>query len=278
MPEQRAAMLIVLKYGGNAMTPPETPDPLLDEVAQQVRAGNRVVLVHGGGPQIDDGLAERRAARGRPEVEAEERVAGLRVTDAATLEVTERVLTGTVNKALVRALLRRGIEAAGISGEDGGILIGRPIAPIDGKSLGFVGEISNVRTQLLTALLDAGFTPVVAPLAVSTDAVTALNVNGDTAAGAIAGGLGADLYVVITNVDRVRLRVDDPSSGLDRLDAAQVRAYLHDGTFDGGMAPKMESVLDALARGAKRAIVCGAGSDALAGAIAGRGTIVTLNP
>jgi acetylglutamate kinase len=260
-------MLIVLKYGGNAMAAPGTADPLLDEVAARVRAGDRIVLVHGGGPQIDAELAQRGISG--------ERVAGLRVTDAVTLDVTERVLCGAVNKALVRALLRRGIEAAGISGEDGGVLVARPVAPIGGKSLGFVGEISSVRVPLLTALLDAGFTPVVAPLAVSTDALTALNVNGDIAAGAIAGALGADLYVVITNVDRVRVRVDDPSSGIDTLDAATARAYLRDGTFDGGMAPKMESILDALARGAKRAIVCGAGSDALAGALAGRGTLVT---
>jgi len=260
-------MLIVLKYGGNAMAPPQSADPLLDEVAGRVAAGDRVVLVHGGGPQIDAELARSGIVS--------ERLAGLRVTDAAALEATERVLCGAVNKALVRALLRRGVEAAGISGEDGGVLVGRPVAAIDGKSLAFVGEISNVRTPLLKALLDAGFTPVVAPLAVSTDAVTALNVNADTAAGAIAGALGADLYVVITNVERVRARAKDPASGIDRLNAAEARAYLRDGTFGGGMAPKIESVLDALARGAKRAIVCGAGPDALAGALAGRGTIVT---
>jgi len=220
----------------------------------------------GGAQQID---AER-AARGI----VGERIAGLRVTDEPTLAATERVLCGAVNKALVRALLRRGIEAAGISGEDGGTLVGRQLAPIDGKSLGLVGEIAGVRTPLLASLLEAGFTPVVAPLAVSSDALTALNVNADTAAGAIAGALGADLYVVITNVDRVRKRAGDPSSGLDRLAASQARAYLRDGTFDGGMAPKIESVLDALSRGAKRAIVCGAGGDALAGALAGRGTVV----
>jgi acetylglutamate kinase len=262
-------MLLVLKYGGNAMGGPGKADPLLDEVAARVGAGDRVVLVHGGGPQIDAELAGRDIAG--------ERIAGLRVTDAATLDVTERVLCGAVNKSLVRALLRRGIEAAGISGEDGGILVARPIAPIGGKSLGFVGEISSVRVALLTALLEAGFTPVVAPLAVSTDAISALNINADTAAGAIAGALGADLYVVITNVDRVRTRADDPSSGIDRLGATQARAYLRDGTFDGGMAPKMESVLDALSRGAKQAIVCGSGPDALSGALAGRGTAVTLH-
>ncbi len=267
-------MLIVLKYGGNAMAAPETPDPLLDEVAQQVRAGNRVVLVHGGGPQVDTGLAERRAARGERVPESEERVAGLRVTDGVTLEVTERVLAGTVNKALVRALLRRGIDAVGISGEDGALLVGRRIAPIDGKSLGFVGEIAAVNTGLVRALLDGGFTPVVAPLAVETDATTALNLNADTAAGALAGELGADLYVVITNVERVRRNADDPSSGLDQLDAVGARELLRAGAFEGGMTPKIESVLDAFQRGAKRAIVCGSGPNALAGALAGRGTTI----
>lgn len=260
-------MLIVLKYGGNAMAAPDAKDPLLDEVAARVKGGDQVVLVHGGGPQIDEELALRGIAG--------ERVAGLRVTDAVTLDVTERVLTGNVNKALVRALLRRGVEAAGISGEDGATLVARPIAPIDGKSLGFVGEISAVRTLLITAILDSGFTPVVAPLAVSTDALTALNVNADTAAGALAGALVADLYVVITNVDRVRLRLDDPSSGIDRLEVARARELLADKSFDGGMAPKIESVLDALDRGAKRAIVCGSGPDALAKAVAGEGTRVS---
>lgn len=276
-------MLIVLKYGGNAMAAPERPDPLLDEVAQQIRTGHRVVLVHGGGPQIDAGLVEQRAARGERGgrsdergAAGDERVAGLRVTDAATLEVTERVLTGTVNKALVRALYRRGIEAAGISGEDGGTLIARPMAAIDGKALGFVGEIATVRVELVRALLAAGFTPVVAPLGISTDAMTALNLNADTAAGALAGALDADLYVVITNVERVRLRGDDPASGLDRLDAATARELLANGAFSGGMAPKIQSVLEALAWGAKRAVVCGSGPDALAGALAGRGTTVTV--
>jgi acetylglutamate kinase len=260
-------MLIVLKYGGNAMAAPDAKDPLLDEVAALVLGGERIVLVHGGGPQIDEELALRGVAV--------ERVAGLRVTDAVTLDVTERVLTGNVNKALVRALLRRGVEAVGISGEDGGTLVGRRIAPIDGKSLGYVGEISAVRTTLIETLLESGFTPVVAPLAVSTDAATALNVNADTAAGALAGALGADLYVVITHVERVRLRLDDPASGIDRLDVARARELLADGTFGGGMAPKMESAIEALRRGAKSVIVCGSGPEALAKAIAGEGTTLT---
>ncbi len=120
----------------------------------------------------------------------------------------------------------------------------------------------------------AGLTPVVAPLGISQDASTALNVNADTAAGAIAGALGADAYVVVTNVDRVRRVAGDPATGIARLTAVEARSLIDDGTFDGGMAPKMASALDALERGARSAIVCGTGPGALSRALAGDGTTV----
>ncbi len=259
-------MVIVLKYGGNAMAQPDASDPLLDDVAERVAAGDRIVLVHGGGPQIDAALAERGLTPPR--------VHGLRVTDAATLDVTERVLCGTVNKALVRALARRGVAAAGVSGQDASLLEARALRLDDGTSLGFVGEIVAVHAGLLEALFAAGLTPVVAPLGVARDASSAYNINADTAAGAIAGALGADAYVIVTNVARVRRVVDDPSTGLARLTAAEARGFLDDGTFDGGMAPKMASALDALERGARTAVICGSGPGALGRALAGDGTTV----
>ncbi len=244
----------------------EGADPLLDDVASRIRKGDHVVLVHGGGPQIDAALVERGIGQ--------ERVAGLRVTDAATLAVTESVLCGSVNKALVRALLRRGVRAAGVSGQDASLLVARPIGEVEGRDLGFVGEITNVRPSVIEALLAVRLTPVVAPLGLSLDGRTALNINADTAAGAIAGALGADAYVVVTNVDRVRLRVDDPGSGIARLTDGEARRYLADGTFDGGMRPKMESALDALTRGARSAVIAGSGPGALTRALAGEGTTV----
>lgn len=259
-------MVIVLKYGGNAMADPGAADPLLDDVAARVAAGDKVVLVHGGGPQIDAALAVSGLSPPR--------VRGLRVTDAATLAVTEHVLCGTVNKALVRALQRRGVRAAGISGQDGALLVARTMRPTGGVPLGFVGEVTAVSPGVIEGLFVAGLTPVVAPLAVSEDAATALNVNADTAAGAIAGALGADAYVIVTNVDRVRRVQGDPATGIARLTAAEARGFLDDGTFDGGMAPKMASALDALERGARSAIVCGSGPRALARALAGDGTTV----
>jgi acetylglutamate kinase len=256
-------MLIVLKYGGNAMASAEASDPVLDAVAGLCAGGDRVVLVHGGGPAIDAALAARGLGG--------ERIGGLRSTSAAALEVVEAVLTGTVNKALVRALLRRGVRAAGLSGEDGGLVRAQPIGPREGRPLGFVGDAGSVDPAILHGLLDAGFTPVVAPLALAMDGASALNVNADTVAGLIAGALRADVYAVVTNVERVRARLDDPSCELASLDGAAARAGLADGTFDGGMRPKLESVLIALAGGARRGLICGAAPGSLEAALAGRG-------
>jgi len=257
-------MLIVLKYGGNALPAPDAPDDVLDDVAARVRGGDRVVLVHGGGPQIDAALSAAGVAT--------RRLAGLRVTDDVTLGVTEYVLCGTVNKALVRALARRGVRAVGVSGEDGMLLAARRAPPIDGESLGFVGEVAGCDPAVLRALLAAGFVPVVAPLALEAGTLQTLNVNADVSAGAIAGALEADAYVVVTNVPRVLRDLRDPQSAIGEIDAAQAQAYLADGTFAGGMIPKAQGALDALARGAARAVICGSGAAALTRALAGEAT------
>ncbi len=265
--EQRD-VLFVLKYGGNAMAAPEEADAFLDDIAERVREGDRVVLVHGGGPQIDAALARGGIAT--------QRVQGLRITSAATLAVTESVLCGTVNKALVRALARRGVAAAGISGQDAGTLIARYAAPVAGVSLGFVGEIESVGCALIEALLAAAIVPVVAPLGITAGGRQALNVNADSSAGAIAGALRADAYVIVTNVERVRRVVDDPATGIASLTAKEAQMYLDDGTFDGGMRPKMRSALAALERGARVAVICGSAPGALRRALSGAGgTTVT---
>lgn len=253
---------LVVKYGGNAMVLGAS-DPTLDEIAELHRSGVGVVLVHGGGPMID---AELRAGS-----IGQTRIAGLRVTDAASLTVVERILCATVNKALVRALARARVRAVGISGQDGGLLRA-DYAQAEGRSLGFVGERSLVDPDLICTLLDAGFLPVIAPVAVDLESVSALNVNADSAAGAIAGALKADAYVVITNVARVLRDVSDPASGIDLLAAAEAIALVDDGTFADGMRPKILGALDALRRGARRAIITGAEDGAIASALAGAGT------
>jgi acetylglutamate kinase len=257
-------VLIVLKYGGNAMAPPGTEDPTLDEVAALAARGERVVLVHGGGPQIDAELE----AKAIDEV----RIQGLRVTGRATRDVVEYVLCGTVNKALVRALAARGARAVGISGEDGNLLGARRAGAINGVDLGYVGEISGVDPAAARALLDAGFVVVVAPLALDADVGGALNCNADTAAGALAGALRADVYLVITNVPGVRRDRDDPDSVIARLTVAEAERFIADGTFTDGMIPKMRAAIAAVRTGAKRAVVAGAGFGAIDAALRGLGT------
>jgi len=257
-------VLIVLKYGGNAMAAEGAADPVLDEVAALAARGERIVLVHGGGPQIDAAL--------RAQGIEEARVAGLRVTGRATRDVVESVLCGTVNKALVRALAARGARAVGISGEDGGLLAARRAGSVDGVDLGYVGEIERVDPAAVQALLEAGFVAVVAPLALDAADGAVLNCNADTAAGALAGALAADAYVVITNVAGVRRDRDDPGSVIRRLGLAEAEAFLVDGTFGDGMIPKMAAAIRAVRTGARRAVVAGAGPGAIAAALAGSGT------
>jgi len=260
-------VLIVLKYGGNAMAAEGADDPTLDEVAALAARGERVALVHGGGPQIDAELH----AKAIDEV----RIQGLRVTGPETRDVVEYVLCGTVNKALVRALARRGVRAVGISGQDGALLGARRAGVLGGVDLGYVGEIAGVDPSPARALLEAGFVVVVAPLALDVQGGGALNVNADTAAGALAGALRADAYVVITNVAGVRRDRDDADSVIARLTTAEAEAFIADGTFTDGMIPKMRAAIAAVRTGARRAVVAGAGYGAIDAALRGLGTELT---
>jgi acetylglutamate kinase len=255
-------MLIVLKYGGNAMTA-GAADPVLDEIAELARAGTSVVVVHGGGPQIDAALK----LRGIPEA----RIEGLRVTSAAARDVVEAVLCGTVNKDLVRGLLVRGARAFGFSGQDAAILTARRMV-VPGGDLGYVGEPVAVDAALLRGLLSLGLVPVIAPLGLDPAENVALNLNADTAAGAIAAALGADAYVVLTNVAGVRRDRHDPASVIPRLTIADAEGFIADGTFADGMRPKMRAAIEAVAGGAQRAVIAEAVRQGIATALAGGGT------
>ena len=255
-------MLIVLKYGGNAMTA-GTDDPVLDEIAALARAGTSVVLVLGGGPQIDAALK----LHGIPE----ERIEGLRVTSAAVRDVVEAVLCGTVNKDLVRSLQARGARAFGFSGQDAGIVCARRMA-IAAGDLGYVGEPVAVDADAIRGILGLGLLPVIAPLGLDREAGVALNLNADTAAGAIAAALGADAYVVLTNVAGVRRDVRDPHSVIPRLTVADARRFLADGTFTDGMIPKMRAAIEAVQGGARRALIAAAAPDGIRNALTGGGT------
>lgn len=261
-------MLLVVKYGGNAMTGLEA-DPVLADCASLLEEGHKIVLVHGGGPMIDAALKERGIV--------EKRIAGLRVTGRPSLDVVEAVLCASVNKALVRALWARGVTAVGVSGEDGAMLVARAAPAVNGESLGYVGEVERVNPTVVETLLEHRFLPVVAPLGVAADGSSAFNLNADTAAGALAGALQADAFVAITDVPKIRRDVGDAASELDRLSFGKAERGRAEGWLAGGMLPKIDAAFTALHGGAKRAIVAGAAERAVHAALEGGGTELTLD-
>jgi acetylglutamate kinase len=261
---------LVVKYGGNAMGgDPDELDPVLAELAGLQRAGRPVVLVHGGGPSIDRALL-------RQGVETR-RVAGLRVTDAATLEVTEAVLCATLNKRLVRSLTRAGARVAGVSGQDGGTLVATKTRSPDGSDLGFVGTVIDTDPALLWTLLRAGFLPVVSPLALSNGATHAYNVNADAAAAAIADALDASALVMLTGVPRVLRDPSDPSTSIHRLSLLDAIAFVDGPACRDGMRPKLNAAITYVSARTGSAYICATKPGAIASALDGDATIVANN-
>jgi acetylglutamate kinase len=271
---------LVIKYGGAALrSHPERgaarlsaraekgqSDPVLGEIAQLHKEGVPVVLVHGGGPEIDQALAQRGIVT--------QRIAGHRVSDAATLEVVESVLCATINKRLVRSLLELGVRAAGISGQDGPTLIAEKARGDNDTDLGFVGEIVDCDAALVQTLLDAQTIPVVAPLAISRDGTQTYNVNADLAAAAVAAALKACAFIVVTNVPRVLRDADDPDSGIQALTVREARAFARTDGCRSSMKPKVLAAAAAISGGAKRAFICEGKAGAIASALSGDATVI----
>jgi acetylglutamate kinase len=241
-------------------------DPVLAEIAAFRAAGQAVVLVHGGGPEIDAALAERGIETAR--------IDGMRVTDAATLDVTEAVLCGSINKRLVREALALGVPAVGLSGQDGNMLIAERAVGSRGEDLGYVGKIVATDPRPLHALLNAGFVPIVAPLAVAREGSLAYNVNADLAAAAIASALKATAFVAITNVARVFRDPNDPATGVDRLSSDEALAFAASDACRSSMKPKIESAACAVRNGATAAYICSVKPNAISAAIRGDATII----
>ena len=258
--------MIVVKYGGNAMTG-ALDDPLLKEVAELHQGGEKIVLVHGGGPEIDEALAERGIAT--------ERIDGQRVTDAATLVVTEAVLCGTINKRIVRALQSLGVRAAGISGQDGGTLVARRLRGTNGEDLGYVGEIARIETNLVEMLLASHLLAVIAPLAVDETLASALNVNADAVAGAIAAALQARALILATNVSRVLRDPDDPSSSIDGLTPDEAITFARSDACRSSMKPKLMAAAYAANSGTP-SYICATRDNTIASALNGDATIVCM--
>lgn len=231
--------IVVIKFGGNAMGDDEAMAEFAQDVVLMRQVGVNPVVVHGGGPMINALLAKLGIKS--------EFVRGKRVTDAATVEVVEMVLSGLVNKRIVQAINDQGGRAVGISGKDDDLMVCEP----DDPELGFVGKPRDMRVQVLHDLFKAGIIPVVAPVGPGDNGET-FNVNGDTAAGAIAGALKADRLLLLTDVAGVK---NEAGEVVTQLSPEEIRDLTDRGIISGGMIPKTETALAALAQGVRAVVI-----------------------
>ena len=237
--------LYVLKFGGNAIRGREDMMRLSAEISELIRGGDKILLVHGGGPEISEEM-ERRGLTPR-------KVQGVRVTDEESLEVAETVLR-RINQEIVGCLEESGVQAAGIPGYFCTVCARKPPVRVeeDGETvdvdLGLVGEVTGVDPNCLLDMLDEGITPVIYPIGKDAEGMK-LNVNADTMVSGVAAGIGCKEMITITDVPGVLLDVDDPASKVNSLTLAEVDALIADGTISGGMIPKVEACRKALEAG-----------------------------
>ena len=233
--------IVVIKYGGAAMVDDHLRHSFAGDVTMLALVGIKPVVVHGGGPQINESL--RKAG-----VESQW-VDGLRVSDAKTVRVVQSVLAGEVNPDIVRLLIGHEARAAGITGIDGGLLSARQKDP----RLGFVGEVAEVDPEIIHGMFEHGLVPVIAPLARGIDDGQVYNLNADTAAGVLAAALGAEKLVYLTDVEGLYRDAEDDTSLIQKLTLADGKDLLAGGSIAGGMLPKLESCIAALEQGVRRA-------------------------
>lgn len=235
---------VVVKYGGNAMLNEDLKQAVMKDIVLLNTIGVKVVLVHGGGPEINK-MLERVGKESKF-------INGLRYTDKETMEIVQMVLTGKLNKAIVGILLQEGGRAVGISGVDSGLLRAKKIDR-DGKDLGFVGEVTKVHPEIINDLLEKDFIPVISTVAIGETGDQSLyNINADTAAAKIAVALKAEKFVQLTNVAGVLKDVNDPKSLITRIPMPTVPQLIENGTIAGGMIPKVECCMIALKGGVPR--------------------------
>ncbi len=234
--------VVVVKYGGNAMVDPSLKRQVMEDIVLLHLIGVKVVLVHGGGPEISD-LMKRLGKEAKF-------VNGLRVTDEETVDVVQMVLAGKVNKSLVSLLGSHGGLAMGISGLDGRLIE----AECKDEALGFVGKITKINIKPVTDLLNADYIPVISTIGGSKNG-TVYNINGDTAAGYIAGALGAKRLIMMTDVAGVLRDPSDPDSIIRKITVTEAKQLKEEGIISGGMIPKVDCCIDALNHGVQKVII-----------------------
>ena len=234
--------VIVVKYGGNAMISEDLKQQVMEDVVLLSLIGVKVVLVHGGGPEITDMLARLGKKT--------EFVNGLRVTDKETVEIAQMVLAGKVNKTLVNLLSVKGGKAMGISGMDGHLIE----AEMKDPALGYVGRITNINIDPIADLLEKGYIPVVSTIGCDRQG-NVYNVNADTAASYIAGAMRAECLISMTDITGVLQDKNNPDSLISMIDLADAKALIKSGIVAGGMIPKVECCVDAIRRGVKKVFI-----------------------
>ncbi|MGD1864296.1 MAG: acetylglutamate kinase [Phormidesmis sp.] len=235
---------VVVKYGGAAMKDSRLKADVIRDVVFMASVGIRPVMVHGGGPEINSWL-------GKLNIEPQFKD-GLRVTDAETMDVVEMVLVGRVNKELVALINQAGGKAVGICGKDGSLVTARPRSADAG--VGFVGDVSNVRPDLVRTLAEAGYIPVISSVA-SDESGQAYNINADTVAGELAAALGAEKLILLTDAPGIMRDFHDPSTLISQLDIQQARDLISEGIVAGGMIPKVNCCVRSLAQGVRAATI-----------------------
>jgi acetylglutamate kinase len=235
---------IVVKFGGNAMAGGESTAAadFAQDIVLMKQTGIDPVVVHGGGPQIGAMLKKLQIPSNF--------INGLRVTDEATMEVVEMVLSGSINKQIVTGINAAGGRAIGISGKDGNLIVAKKLER-DGADLGFVGEPETVNPSVLRTIMSSEIVPVIAPIGVGTNGET-YNINADTVAGAVAGAMEASRLLLLTDVEGV---LDREGKLIPRLTVVEARALIADGTISGGMIPKIETAIDAVEAGVSAAVI-----------------------
>ena len=233
---------VVIKYGGNAMINEELKQQVMEDIALLWLIGVKVVLVHGGGPEISETMKKL----GKEAVFID----GLRVTDRETVDIVQMVLAGKINKTLVNLIQMKGGHAVGLSGIDGGILE----AKVKDERLGFVGEVTKVRPQPIMDLLEKNYIPVVSTVAGDRQGNT-YNINGDTAAAYLAGALGAERLIMMTDIAGILRDKDDPTTLIPQITVSEAKKLYDEGIISGGMIPKVDCCIEALEHGVNNVVI-----------------------
>lgn len=243
--QEYAGKIIVVKYGGNAMINEDLKQAVIEDIVLLNLVGIKVVLVHGGGPEISEMLKK---------IGKESKfVKGLRYTDRETMDIVQMILCGKVNKNLVSLFEKAGGRAVGLGGMDGGLFKAIRLVDPDGTEYGYVGDVKEVNEKVVLDVLNEGFIPVVSSVAAGMDEETNYNINADTAAEKLAVALKAKKLILLTDVCGLMRDPKDDSTLIPRLKVSEVPALIKEGVISGGMIPKVDCCVEAVRQGVERA-------------------------